>query len=386
MHLLLAAPLFWANLAWAIRVYNFDASRELALNNPLSFATLSNSPENELPDRFILCTSHKQNMLDDTSYFHMFGEDRQPWFSMVFLEQGSSVQLWTNLDKTGISHMVGVTVEPKIKVWYHICAGIDIAKATITIAINGEKLAKEVNTSNGFNENKPRSVQNKLIIGAWWDTWGTNEKQQFYGAVSNIRIFPMDDLNDIQSLSRAPCAEAKGHYMRWEDMTWEMTGENIRETDSQWSACNEHLTKKAWLAIPMGLAQRDAVDLCTIMGDGKMTMANNQLELSGFLEWYNKTTTASCYAIWTPFSDKEEEGSFKSCVDGSALEYEPWLDGQPNGGRVQNSIAIKATNGREATPYIDVDGKKRRFCSACDIKLGLGFELRGVCESTILGE
>jgi hypothetical protein len=117
-----------------------------------------------------------------------------------------------------------------------------------------------------------------------------------------------------------------------------------------------------------------------------INMASNQSALSEWLKWNNESFTASCNKIWTPYSDEQEEGSFISLVDGSALEYEPWLDGQPNGGRVENSIVITTTKGRETTPYLDVNGKKKTPCSACRIKLGLVFILRGVCESTIMGE
>jgi hypothetical protein len=209
-----------------------------------------------------------------------------------------------------------------------------------------------------------------------------SKKLQFHGAVSNIRIFFLDSSNQIEALSKTPCDSKVGDYMQWADMTWETTGTGVRETASRWSVCHEHETVRASLAITLGLTQLAAVKICKLLG-GHLIHASNQSELAKLVSRFDTPVPGRCQYIWTPYSDAKDEGSFTSLVDGSALEYKPWMEGQPNGQRLENSITINAESG--LTPYVDVS-EDEKGCASCNISLGLVLRLRGACASTLLGK
>ena len=105
--------------------------------------------------------------------------------------------------------------------------------------------------------------------------------------------------------------------------------------------------------------------------------------MSNYTDWFNETTSGSCEKIWTPFSDEEEEGVFVNLEDGTEAQFLPWMDGQPNGGSLQHSVAIKTSGGN--TPYMDVS-PGAAYCSWCTLGSDLILSLRGVCEHTTMGK
>ena len=89
----------------------------------------------------------------------------------------------------------------------------------------------------------------------------------------------------------------------------------------------------------------------------------------------------SCDYIWTPHSDEEVEGEFRSIVTGDLATYLPWLENMPDGGETENSAAIQASSG-----LYDDWLNTYQECVSCEVFKATEFFLIGVCEDTYFGE
>ena len=377
--------MFGVNSISSLKVYDFGGDFK-ASSSP-SFATLTTSPVKVLPETFVLCTSHKQNMMDGNGFFHVLGEDGQPWLSLWFIQATAEeeIQLAAIFGAQGVSFFLGGIPKFKVKVWYHICSSVDTVNGTFSTAVNGDLIGKGLEGVTELKKNKPRDMQSKLVIGAWINTWSNQGHQfhQFHGAVSNLRLFSPAYRNDLEKLSWSPCSSDHGDYLTWGEMIWGLTGNGAREGESRWSVCHEHETEDTALALPIPITHTRALDVCNMLGRAVLPTVSNQSQLRGYMDWYNRTTSASCSHIWTPYSDVKEEGEFVNLEDNSPATYLPWLKGQPNGHRLQNSVAIVPK--MRLTPYVD-SNYQTKSCSWCTVKLSLVLHLRGACQESYLGE
>ena len=90
---------------------------------------------------------------------------------------------------------------------------------------------------------------------------------------------------------------------------------------------------------------------------------------------------SSCNYVWTPITDDEIEGEFRSSVTNQLVTYLPWMKEQPNGEETQNHVAIQMKSKR----WNDLD-KTSKECSSCDLYKTLTFSIIGVCKDTYLGK
>lgn len=370
---LLASPLL------AVNVFNFSTLPGLSA---ASYVNLKNRPANDLPKKFILCTSHRQNMFDDSGFFHMLDSEKRPWLTWVFLQQGRSgaIQLWMVTGDSGLNFLVGDIHKPKLKVWYHICVSIDSGNGTALTMVNGDQVGKKIDLRMDFLGKMPETLQDRLVLGCWVATWGSAELLQFDGSVALVRLFSWGFHGQESRLSKEPCGHT-GDLMDWGDMEWQQMGGGVSSNEDTWAACKQHLDPSAWLVLPEAVNQVKAIRTCELLGNGQIMPVNNQSTLVGNIEFFEKVTPGSCNSFWTPLSDEGHEGQFRSLEDDSSSEFLPWADGQPNGATVENSVIL----GLEKRAYFDVQHDYGHVCFACKIPIGLGLQLRGACKSTFLG-
>ena len=110
----------------------------------ISFIMLSDRPEVPLPDLFILCTSHKQSTMDKRGFYHIYGEDGQPWMMTYFgtgPDTHNSVGLWGSFGMEWI--YFGEISQPKLYFWYHMCHRVDTSQGLISVSVNGDRLATD---------------------------------------------------------------------------------------------------------------------------------------------------------------------------------------------------------------------------------------------------
>ena len=114
------------NLVALVKVAHFEESPS---GTEISSLILSDSSEVLLPDVFILCTSHQQSRMDNRGFYHIYGEDGQPWMSTHFETVSgthNSVGLWGTFG--GMWIYFGKITEPKLFFWYHICQKVDTSQ------------------------------------------------------------------------------------------------------------------------------------------------------------------------------------------------------------------------------------------------------------------
>ena len=65
------------------------------------------------------------------------------------------------------------------------------------------------------------------------------------------------------------------------------------------------------LAVDMKLTQDEAILFCENLGGSSLTFKSSKKELVAFATWFS-TKMKGCRHIWTPYSDREEEGKIRS--------------------------------------------------------------------------
>lgn len=379
MRVLLAVLILLTGLALSVKVYNFNSSPD---SPTASYIRLSSRPAKDLPDSFILCTAHKQGMFHDRGSFHMFDDEKRPWLSWAFWKQGRSgaVQLWMVCGDSGLNYLVGDINQPMLKVWYHICVSIDAENRTGVTFVNGEQVGTKIDFREEFLEKKPRTLQDRLVLGSWVETWGPEELQQFYGSVGLLRVFSWDLHGKEAHLTRDPCG-ATGDLLDWAEVQWQEVGEGVTSRESLWSVCNEHTSPFAPIVISENINQEKALRTCELLGNGQVFPLVNITMLDDSVALFERSAPGKCTYTWTTLSDAGHEGTFCSLEDETEAGFLPWMDGQPNGWTVENSVALSL----QMRSILDVPPDYEHACAACVIPIGLSLQLRGACRTTHLG-
>ena len=81
----------------------------------LSKAVLLNSPKQNLPKKFIVCFSMKQDKVDSKSPFLIRDRNNQPWIAVSFWKWGGDVALWLEIGKS--EWIKFVRVKTSVKFW-----------------------------------------------------------------------------------------------------------------------------------------------------------------------------------------------------------------------------------------------------------------------------
>jgi hypothetical protein len=122
----------------ALRVLDFESTRNSPPGADLTSAVLSSSQGGRLPDRFILCSSTKQGKIDSKSPYLLYGEDDKPWLAFSFWLHDNGLHLWADIQQ-GLKwlELHSVDEKPWTHVWMHICADVDTTTGTISVSLNG---------------------------------------------------------------------------------------------------------------------------------------------------------------------------------------------------------------------------------------------------------
>ena len=266
--------------------------------------------------------------------------------------------------------------KPWTNYWQHICLDVDITAKTLTSSVNGRKNVT-VDVEDMLT-NKPDFLENKLVLGITEDP--VKGPLQFHGSVVNINIHHNITGKSVEKMSANPCQfSASGDFMAWSDVAWEKTGDNVREMEMEdKTVCDKNKTVNVPLAGKM--KWHDAKQTCEKLGHGNITETNNEIYLLTFVDWFE--TNKDCTDIWTPFTDEEDEGVYINSNNGNVVDYLPWMAGQPNGGSLQNYIAIYII--KHIPMFLD-DPDKSTHCVSCSVDVLTMFTLWGRCEDTYLG-
>ena len=177
-----------------------------------------------LPEVFILCTSHKQIRMNNKGFYEVYGEDANPWMSTMFYPVTGThdkVSLWGKFGKKW--EFLGDIDEPKLFFWYHMCHMVDTIRGVISVAINGNILANEVEVDN-LRTNKPQKLGGHIVFGksAKLKSTGEYADEQFQGFIANVNFYGEKNLS-IDALSSRPC-QSEGDLLPWSSTLWKFEG------------------------------------------------------------------------------------------------------------------------------------------------------------------
>ena len=350
--------------SYAINIFLFDTSSE----ENLEYGKMETTTP--LPPVFTLCASFRENTVEDTSFFTLFGEAGTPWMTIsTWAYPDKNIEMWTRINKKW--YKIRDIPAHWLNFWIHVCFHADTISGNISFSFNGEPSSSFIAPE--LRQGVPKNLKESLFIGLG-KFYEEIEPKQFHGQITNFNIFY--DAKDIEAMSGNPC-KYNGDILSWND-DWRQQGQvEVREEEA-WKICNNN--QSYTVAITERISWSDAVSVCRKLGDGVITEARSDENVEHIVSLFSKVRT-TCDIVWTPIVDKEVEGVFKSSITGEIATYLPWREGKPDGGDGENIVVIEVKN----KLYND-RGDGRRYCTSCDISKSTEFSIIGVCKNSYFGE
>ena len=156
-----------------------------------------------------------------------------------------------------------------------------------------------------------------------------------------------------------------GNIVIWDVKRWILTGLEKLEINVS-SLCEINLVIRK--IFPNKRNYQNSVNLCKGLG-GRITKAHNVIEVEEMIRISNEH---DFNGIWTPYNDIKQEGKFVDTITEEEMKWANWAKGMPNGGKVENCIALNADG---TMNDVTCHGTKHTFCDLQRPKLNL----RGAC-------
>ena len=102
---------------------------------------------------------------------------------------------------------VGNIDELNLDIWYSACLALDTDRGEVSIAVNGNLLSDKIPLEN-FDSQRPRTLQGRLHIGAWYEH-STETRHQFSGSISNIQVYSHIRLDEIHCTMSQDCKKRR---------------------------------------------------------------------------------------------------------------------------------------------------------------------------------
>ena len=352
------------NSGSSIRSFYFESSSEGTISHKI---LMTPAP---LPQKFVLCGSFKEKIIDDNNFFTIYGEAGNPWLSISSWKYGNRIDIWMKINKVWLKIR---DIPPYWMNFYiHVCIFADTISGHISLSFNGEP-DESVNVPE-IKIEKPKNLSGKLYIGLSENHHLTG-KTQYQGQVANINLFSRSDSRTISKMTANLCDQV-GDLVNHESV-WATIGVVNETLEEKWKICNRNKTYT--LAVPKNINYDEAREVCNKLGDGNMTEAKNKKDLENMISLFRDMNT-SCEFVWTPLTDEDQEGEFRSIVTGELATFLPWHEESPNGGDDENHIAIHFPSGKYYDYY-----KGMVACPICDVPKDMVFSFMGVCKKTYFG-
>ena len=178
--------------------------------------------------------------------------------------------------------------------WVHTCLRYNRSEGLIEASVDGNNVETVTVPSSSAIENFNISIGKEYLY--FNDIFG--------GLVTNINIFDNNKSLELQSMSGSPCLYT-GDFLSWADFTWLKEGATPDEINvrGEEEVCGQVGSYN--LLLPSLYNWEEANKVCSILGNGRVPEIRNTKELQYYVE-----ISKPCQAIWTPYSDEREEGTF----------------------------------------------------------------------------
>ena len=202
-----------------------------------------------------------------------------------------------------------------------------------------------------------------------------NGLRPYEGKVANL-ILINDKIPSLENIADNLCEYVDNND---KDLSWNVTGNVKLISEEDLEICNKNETYV--VAIEAQMAFEGALKTCLNKLSGGMPLPNTSHEMNHLLSFFKEE---HCKFVWSPLSDEEVEGKFKSVIDGEVATFLPWTPSNPNGGRNHNNVVMQWSYNKAG--YNDMGKTDTYYCVYCYMKLSATFLLRGVCKHTYFGK
>ena len=303
-----------------VKVFTFN--KDNSAINEMSSASMSNVPRDNLPDHFMICSSHTQQQIDTphTRAIYVLFKDpnfTKPWFSIGFYRLN---KLWANTNFAAFHSLGNVTRETFLS-WIHICVEVDTIAGIMRASVNGGN----VTTVHNVHDLAP-TPKLYLRLGVVNESF-YGDPAQFLGTVTNVKIFHLEDQNNenlLISATKNPCNLIKrSSYVDWSISTWTLVGKGVKETILKDKLlCSE--SKVHNLRIPLKWNKFEAVKECKKYGGAVISKppSHDMVNVTKMeLDLTYGDHFQECEYFWTPFSDELAEGTYIDEKTNETLRY-----------------------------------------------------------------
>ena len=320
-----------------------------------------------LPRLFTLCSAYKERfILGGNSFFTIYGEYGEPWMTLSNWPY-DIIELWLRINTVWVK-ISGMPAH-LMNSWVHICIMADTTTGNLSVLVNQGQPSFFIVPE--LTLHPPKNLEGKLFIGK---VDGDKGAVQYQGDVANFNIF--SGFKHIDNLLERSC-EHTGDIVN-KDTDYERIGNAKETSEESWKICNNDEIYR--VAIPAKMNWDSAEYLCHKLGGGNITDPQRESDITHVVSLLQKMNS-SCKHVWTPISEEEVEGEFKSSVTGQLATFQPWKENEPVLGDTNKHVAIDVES-----KLWDDQHKSEKYCSACDLYRTLVFTLIGVCKQTHLGK
>ena len=345
-----------------IKMFEFEKTPGIT---PVGFsaATLESQITPQLPNEFVLCSSHFQREVNtkSTRTVYVIYEDEEfvtPWFNIGIWSENF---LWANIEHN-YWYAIGQVSDEEFAGWIHICLKIDIDKHEIETSINGKS----------FNKTQVRKFQVVPKFNLKIGVVHHSEKavqSQFFGRVSNIQLLRHAEETFLNDLTKDLCKERGGqNILQWSNMKWNISGDNVKalDFDSSYICSNSSYFD---LYVPFSITRNRGKDVCSKLGNGELSSVQNPYHIE------------ECEDLWTPYLYSQMKGI-------TMIEYSHekvsinWCDGMPLNRTNFDQVLFDNVMGcYQNTNRVAL----YEYCTICNSSSRTIYTMRGNCKSSILG-
>ena len=339
---------------------------------------MDNSNHDKMPEKFIICTSHRETTIDGKSFLTILGKEGNPWLAFSFWSYEGFPVLWVK--KSKVWYRIIHIDSYMINFWIHLSMHIDMKEEKISISVNGDDFFHK--DLPNLNLDKPLKLSGKVYLGLDIDNNG--KWRQFVGSVDMVNILDTSDIR-IENEMFGAYKIAKDMCMRnYADINWKLVGHATERLEVIENLIGEMSSYD--LIIPAKIDLMQGYELCKKLGSGNMKLLKSKEDLEELLGKFHKVVSP-CNSIWTPITDKRQEGVFRDMESESLVSYLPWdvAQGEPAGGNQQNYVVLDVEQ-EKYNDFVDYSTPYYRSCAACELWKNTTFTMTGTCKESFLGE
>ena len=220
----------------ATKVFTFPSIPNSGIEE-LSSATLESATNHgSLPDHFLICSSHTQQLSHtsslNTNTIYVLYEDSsltKPWLSFGFWLYSSTYYKLSAFTFEQ-EYTIGFVTRETFLYWVHICVEVDTIKRILRASINGGNVTTVTNVQ-GLTP-VPRLNLRLGIVHNFY----VEHTTQFWGSVTDINIFTLETNVNEEEISQASSESSCGliesfSYLSWSKTKWNVVGEAVKEKE-----------------------------------------------------------------------------------------------------------------------------------------------------------